>query len=211
MSLSLDGQSTQNHSTTTPVTLSLTTTGGPGIIYVAIISNNSVGIPTSVTSPDIPDLAFRDQSTGGTNRTELWWGTYSGPLTATITIATGSAYTTAVAFGVSGAKTVSPFDTNASVPAKSGSSALASISTDNANDFIFANYIPSGDPESAGAGWTMIGDGHNFQLVEYQIVSATQTSLQATMNSGSNGGSGIMDAVKAALLPFLNTPQLLEI
>ncbi len=101
------------------------------------------------------------------------------------------------AFAISGANTSAPFDTNASVPATPASS-TGSVTTNNANDFIFAGYSFSSDANpGAGSGWTAINSsGYNF-LSEYQIVSATQAGLVATASSGDENG-GIVDAVVQA-------------
>ena len=101
------------------------------------------------------------------------------------------------AFGISGANTTSPFDPNLSSPVTTTSSP-ASLTTTNANDFVFASYVDGASPAfpSPGSGWTAIDTAFSFQS-EYQVVSSPQTGLVAT-TAETGSETGFVDAVVAA-------------
>lgn len=188
--LALDGSASIN-SSTTPQTIALTTTGGSGVIVVAIITNGNI---STVTASGLT-FTLRGPFVSGTaanvyEYTAPYSVNFSGNITVTMS---SNIFTTSTVFGISGAKTSSFFDANGAVPT-TATSGNVSISTSNANDFIFATYATGSGSPTAGAGWTQI-NGSNFQLVEYQIVSATQSGLAATFTSGGPGGGGIIDAI----------------
>ena len=109
------------------------------------------------------------------------------------------------AFGISGANTSSPFDTNTSLPGTSASGTV-SATTSSANDLIFATYrFGSTSSPNSGSGWNTINASGNYYLSEYQIVSATQAGLVATASAADENG-GIVDAVVAATLSTGPTP-----
>jgi hypothetical protein len=72
----------------------------------------------------------------------------------------------------------------------------ATVSTSNANDFIYAFIADQAGSGSAGSGWTSIFSG-NFLNAEYQVVSATQSSLACTLGSDATQVA-IGDAIQAA-------------
>jgi hypothetical protein len=114
-------------------------------------------------------------------------------------------HVTETVFAISGANTSSPFDTNQSVPATPMQS-TGTVSTDNANDIVFAGYrFANTETPAAGAGWTQIGAGGNV-LSEYQIVSSQQTALTATASASDQNG-GIVDAIVQAT----PTPAVLSV
>ena len=118
----------------------------------------------------------------------------------TVNFAGTASYVDLNAFGVSGANTSSPFDSNVSVPATPATS-TGSITTSNANDLIIAGYrFGSNATPAAGAGWTAINASGSYYLSEYQIVSATQAGLVATASTGDENG-GIVDAIVQASAP----------
>ncbi len=83
-----------------------------------------------------------------------------------------------------------------SVPATAATS-TGTITTSNANDFVFAAYRFASDATpSAGSSWTAINASGGYYLSEYQITSATQTGLVATASTADENG-GIVDAVQA--------------
>lgn len=202
MALALDGSVTGNSAAASSLAVTLTTTAA-GVVIVCVTTNG--GPVTSITNTAGLSWALRKRAdTGNTNFTiEEWYAISSGALSSDqITVNTNSiGYLTVTAFGVSGANNVSPFDTNAAIPAgASGApSALVPLTTDNANDFLLAAYrfISTASP-TAGSGWTTIS-GSNFMLVEYQIVSATQSAANATITTGNGDqGGGVADAIVQA-------------
>ena len=77
--------------------------------------------------------------------TEVWWALASSPLSsATITVNLAGSIDDAsiVAFGVNGANTSTPWDSNAALPktassTSSGNPTVSGVSTSNANDMLF--------------------------------------------------------------------------
>ena len=190
-SLSLDG-SNHNAGSGATVVVSLTTTTGSGVIVVAANTNAA-----SVSNVTAAGLSFvqRTSITGisGTTITN-WTAPYSSNFSGNITVTpASSAFTAVTAFGIGGAPSTSYFDPNGSLPVESTGTIL-SITTSNANDFIFANYATSNASSTAGSGFAAISAAANFQLVEYVIVSTTQSGLSAGMG-GSTPNGGILDAI----------------
>jgi len=72
------------------------------------------------------------------------------------------------------------------------------VTTSNADDFVFASYRFASDATpNAGSSWTAINASGGYYLSEYQITSAPQTGLVATASTTDENG-GIVDAVQAA-------------
>jgi hypothetical protein len=119
-------------------------------------------------------------------------------ITATIT-GTTSTFTVLDVWEVTGADTsASPWDSHSGLPVI-GTTDPLSISTTNANDFVFGFFATAQTSPTAGSGWTLIS-GANFQCCEYQIVSATQSALSVSMTTGSGSAhTGIADALIAAV------------
>jgi hypothetical protein len=89
------------------------------------------------------------------------------------------------------------FDKNVSVPATPTAS-TGTITTSNADDFIFAGYrFSNTETPGAGSEWTAINASGGYYLSEYQTVSATQIGLVATASSTDQNG-GIVDAIVQA-------------
>lgn len=188
MTLALDGSNTGNTSTGT-VVVSLSTTGGSGVIVVPILTN-----AVSVTSVTASGLTFTERPGGGFNGAGAlmsnWEAPYTTNFSGNITVVVASAsFTTVSPFGISGATTSSSFDANVSLPA-TGVSGEFSGTTSNANDFVFFNIATIVANPTAGGAWILI-NGTNFQCVAYQIVAATNTFTTST--GVSNGG--ILDAI----------------
>ncbi len=183
--LSLDGTAV-NSGSTSPLTLSLTTTQGSGVIVVALLSNAS-----SITSVTAPGLTFTSRKsigpTAGPGIIAEFTAPYSATFSGTISINLGSnAYVAASAWGVANATT---FDANASVPNTHTTSTACAVSTTTAADFIYGvagSSTLSG--ATAGAGWTLISPATAFGFWEYQIVSSTQTALSLTITGATSQG-----------------------
>src|SRR2546425_1561059 len=208
-SLALDGF-TSNQASSTSVSSPLTTTNSNDVIYVSVTEKGGTGINT----PTATGLTFTlRKSAGTTPKFATYYAIASSPLSAVSITATasGASYVIMNAFGVSGANTASPFDSNAAIPASNtgtGNSHSVTISTSNANDFLIG-AVGIDDPTDACStatalgGFTKITDKGNvlrWGASEYKIVSATQTSLSVTMSSNCSSSSTwvmIGDAVQA--------------
>src|SRR5437899_2530251 len=179
-------------------------------MYVSVTAKGGTGINT----PTATGLTFTlRKSAGTTPKFATYYAIASSPLSAVSITATasGASYVIMNAFGVSGANTASPFDSNAAIPASNtgtGNSHSVTISTSNANDFLIG-AVGIDDPTDACStatalgGFTKITDKGNvlrWGASEYKIVSATQTSLSVTMSSNCSSSSTwvmIGDAVQA--------------
>jgi flagellin-like protein len=180
--------------------------------------------PTGLTS-----FAKRSSNAIGTPKfydAEVWWATATAAASSMVITVTLSGATAGDAsilvFGVSGANTGSPWDPNvATLPAYAQSASGATTptvspaTTNNAADMIlgFSGIL---DPttnapptETAGTGLTLIttqsdggtAAGRSEAAAEYNVVSATQSSISVafgTAVSATNGWIMIGDAIQAA-------------
>ncbi|MFZ3355149.1 MAG: hypothetical protein WA549_00145 [Thermoplasmata archaeon] len=164
MTLAIDGSNVINYqntaSTTTP-TITLTTTKTNDVIIVAAAGAFTV---TSVTATG---LTFTLRASIQNSATAQWFYEYWAPAASafngTITVTTGGSgiNISLIVFGVSGSPSyLSPFDSNASMPASSMIGATASndntqtgLSTTSVNDMIIGLFscnstIPITDPSN---------------------------------------------------------------
>jgi uncharacterized membrane protein len=180
--------------------------------------------PTGLTS-----FVKRSSNTVGTPKfydAEVWWATATAAassMVVQVTLGTGTAGDASiVVFGVSGANTGSPWDPNvatlpASTTSASGATApsVSPVTTNSAADMIlgFSGIL---DPttnapptETAGSAFSLIttqsdggtAAGRSEAAAEYEVVSATQTSISVafgTAVSATNGWIMIGDAIQAA-------------
>jgi hypothetical protein len=197
-SLSLDGSASFGSASGISLTTgTVTTTAGSGLM-ICDVATNAASI-SSITGTGLTFTRRAQQTpTNGPTDIEEWSAPYTSNYSGAITINSSSATSTYIGgscFGIGDAATTSSFDTNASLPGKS-SSGVAAISTSSAKDFIHAIIALSTTTGSAGSGWTGIpGSGTDFVVVEYMIVSATQSSLSATLTTGGPAAGSITDAV----------------
>ena len=198
-SLALDGNGFSNASAASnSASVTLTTAVNNDVIILGIEEN---GTTVGVIS-DTAGLTWHMRAVAGSSP-NLIYEYYAIAPTAlagdviTVGFSGAASYATLNAFGISGANTSSPFDTNVSLAATSANSTV-SVTTSNANDLIFADYRLAPANPSSGSGWTGIASG-DYYLSEYQIVAATQTGLVATVsNGGQTINGGIVDAVVQA-------------
>ncbi len=202
-SLALDG-SVSTRVTASTATVSLVTTSTNDVIYVVVAVNAG-----TINTPTATGLTFTLRlNVVGTSEVLVTFyaiaasaGTFS--ITAT---ASGNTEMILIAFGISGANTTTPFDSNVSVPASAtgtGTAASVTVSTSNANDFVVgAVGDNSGSNPTAGTGFTQIAVNHRTLVsggAEDEIVSATQTNLAVTFTATSaTNWAMIADAVIAA-------------
>lgn len=208
MALALEGTPVHNNfaSGGNPVTTSAFTTGNPAEVFLAVTLNGST--ISSITGGSLTWALRKRQGGTGSQYIELWAAQASGALSGvafTINFAAATTFVTSDVFAFSGQDTSTIWDSNVSVPAGSGNGQgvpadPVAISTSNANDVIIAVFREASIASpTQGTGFTLIS-GANFQMCEYQIVSATQTSLSCAQGAGSatNSNACIADALMAA-------------
>lgn len=189
----------------TTASASLTTTSANDVIVAQTFA------PTGQTVTGVAGggLAWAKRGaltpTGG-QALEEWYAIAASPLSAvsiTVTFSGGGSHGLTL-FGVSGANTTTPFDTNVSLPAATfvsfGSSASVSISTDNANDMLVAFAISSASTTfTPPAGFSTILADDIMRSASAEVVSATQSSAAIQYNIASAHALTLfVDAIQAA-------------
>jgi hypothetical protein len=213
-SLSLDGSASAGTNFGTTVSVSLTTSCSPDVVVVLIGEDTSRATAAAAT-PTAQGLAFASRASLQSGSMRLWefYAIASSPLTSraiTEVMSQQTAYTM-TAFGVCGANTAAPFDTNTGLPKTtgglSGTSHSNKVSTSGSNDFIFDLDASQGNPTYATLnGYTSVlamqVPSWMASSAEYKVVSSAQssTSLGFTLGIGESG-SQIVDAIVAASTP----------
>ncbi len=214
MALALDGHATHRTATSLTDVSTLTTTSANDIIVAFFVYNSAQQTGTTVS--DTAGLTWHQRAVSVTTgakaiTVEEWYAVASAALTSdsiTFTLPTTASNIRSFTFGVSGADTTSPFDSNSSIPATAkvtGTNPSATISTTNANDFIFAAYGSGAVTQTITAyptGFTLIdsapSSGPNG-ADEYEIFSTVQTSLAVGFTlSTSLACAVIVDAIVQA-------------
>lgn len=225
--LSLDGSGKLNTSNTQTPHCTLTTTNSNDVIIVAV-ANNGGGTFTvnSIAGTGIANLTARQGAfvpLPSSSDFEVWWGTAASPLSAVTITATlsgtpsGNA-SSCVAFGVTGALSISPWDTNSGLPkavALSGSSqlpAVTGVSTSHKNGgwLLGFTYIPGGGPETPGAGYAIIADTSGASIagiaIEYQDILVSQSNVTVAFGTAVTSSGTIADSL---IRPDVLMPQIL--
>ena len=215
--LAEDGSASCTGSTSaTSCNISLTTSNTNDVIIVGIATPTTGTTFTFSSSPSITWHARGSLSSTYFIKEEyaVWSG--SGSVTITVTVsATGTGFS-AEAFGISGANTASPFDSNAGFTySNSGTSSVPtinSISSSNANDFFFGLYSSGSNTQTAGTlnsvSMTLIGNsGGEDSAAEYLVVSSAQSSVSMTFGTSVGRWLMLADAVvqssaSTVTLPF---------
>jgi flagellin-like protein len=208
--LSLDGSASAT-AIGASVPASLTTTKANDVIYAVVqVDAGTINTPTATGLTFI----LRKSVTNGIGGVlSTYYAIASSALSAlsiTAQATGGAANINLVVFGISGANTGSPFDSNVAVPASAtgtGTAATVSISTSNANDFIIGAVGSDTQPppaDTAGTGFTLIQTitQPNTPITassEYNIVAAKQTNLAVpfTLGAGATTWEMIADAIQA--------------
>lgn len=195
MALALDGSGSASNGSASSINVSITTANANDIIILAAEAN---GGPITGVSGGGLTWVFKGRDTNGpSSPMDLWYAVAAGTLSAaSITVTqTSAAFISVGILGISGADTSTIFD-GAIV---TGHPDPISISTSNANTFIVGAFREGLDASpTAGSGWTQVV-GSNFLLLEYQIVSSTQTNLSVSQTTGAgNSNGGVAIAVLAA-------------
>lgn len=200
MSIAIDLTSGGHSTGLNTVTIS---TAKSNDVIVLFVTFNGGGPATGVSSSNTTGWVRRD-SNNVTNAIEEWVGIANAPLTnEVITVAwTGvPSFTTIDAFGISGGNTSTPNDSNGGLPYLVAATDVLITTSNPGNDIIIAGYRLGSSTGSAGTGWTAVsaGTGNDFQMVEYKVTSGVQTSLDATLSSGTIS-QGLGDAFIEAVI-----------
>jgi len=220
----LDGHATGQFSSTNSGTVTLTTSNTNDIIVVLICNGTTTSSTVAVSSVTASGLSFTNRSqTLGTIRGtgygyEVWWALASGALISkviTVTLASSIDDAALMAFGVNGANTSAPWDTNGSLTAvttnPSGSAGLPlapTFSTSQADDFIFVAGCftrTNANLTSWTSSWTALdfinnGGATNFAGIgaNYEGVTSTQSGVTASFSINSVSFNAIIvDAITA--------------
>ena len=209
--LSLDGSASTGVNSGTTASVSLTTSCSPDVVVVLLGENSARAIATAAT-PTAPGLTFT-QRTSLRSSTMWEWEYYAiatGPLASqTITeVMSQQTVFTMTAFGVCGANTATPFDSNPQLPGTLGGLWSAfhsnSVTTSGSNDFIFDIDASQGNPSYTPLnGYTPVltqeVTSWMASSTEYKVVSSAQsgTTLGFALSVGQSG-SQIVDAIVSA-------------
>jgi len=215
-SLALDGSNYADGASAT-LTATISTTHANDVIIVIVYGQNTqtgtYRTISSLTDTGSAGLSFTARSTykevsnagGNSMFTQIWYAIASSTLSnEPIKLTWSSApslWGFLDVFGVSGANTASPFD-SASLPNFPSVNNYPSVSTNNADDFIYGleNTASTSAPTS-GSGFVGITTGvaNSYTASEYKLVTSTQNALSITWGSNNNNDEnmGWGDAIKA--------------
>jgi len=192
--LSLDGSVSKSVANVNSISATLSTSNANDVIVLFCGLDNTANSMSSAYPQDSSSLTWNLRYTNygsGISGGQYVWEYYaiaSNALTSDTTTChfSGTDNAGIVAFGVSGANTLSPFDSNPGLPGfkqttATSSSPSVSISTNNAADFIFGlGYLQTaGDTISAPSGFTMITSATTSKPIaaDYEITSSAKSGL----------------------------------
>ncbi len=208
MALSIDGKATEATISGGVSTVTLTTSLTNDIIVVAAVSGGAINHITGIT--DTAGLTWAKRSAKAFNTIqdeEIWWALSTGALTSdaiSVTFTGGPSSARVTAFGVNGANTTTPWDTNASLPAitnvTSANSIGLMISTTNANcmliGFLYGTGVGTGIVRPTGFTALEAFSGNDLST---SIVSAAQPSVTETWSwTTATAAALIVDAIQEA-------------
>lgn len=223
--LYVDGSTVANPSTqTTTLTLTLSASKGDLVmIFVPSYSLSQFITVASITSPSTSPFSLRQRGqyfpiADYYLNVEEWSAVAEAAvMVITVTFIASADYQGAIAFGVAGANTSSPFDPNPSIPPTPATGYVTSLSvsvtTSFPNDMILGCFysLYSGAP-SPGTGYSTI---QSIQLAtgagviaQYQLVSTRVTSFADGASSGQNYSVFIGDAIQARYTPLAVRDQV---
>ncbi len=252
--LQIDGENSVDDgggNTTPSITL---TTAEPNDIVVVQVANEAADdtTPATVSSiADTDDLVWHERSATttpdmdgygpGSLDTEVWWAYAPTPLssdtiTATMGDVGGIDCIGMTAFGVYGANTSDPWDTNISLPAiainedNDAIPSVSPVSTNAANTMLLGFWTTTSTPGAAGddggsgyptaaSGYTQTAAYNNIEdcslsaqeFVEDEVVSQTQSNVAVTLASPSPNWFMVGDAIQGATQPSVATGRIIRI
>jgi hypothetical protein len=191
------------------MTITLTTAKANDVLYLSWVGSGGVTV-SSVTSSGTSSWTQRadilTDGPWGNHHLQTFYATRSTSGTTTITIslngASGTSRCAAVAFGISGADTASPFDGNSRTQTGFGTTATVSITTANANELVIGTLgAETTNNPTVGTGFTLIrtqaASGSRLTSDEYRIISTPQTLAASYTISYADWGM-IAEAIKPA-------------
>lgn len=208
--LALDGGAgsgtTCDSSPVSSCAVTLTTTKSNDVIVVYCVDGTA---PATFSTPTATGLTFTQRGTTSSlaNRTQaLWYAIAASPISESVTCSwtSGAQVGAVIAFGVHGANTAAPFDTNAGLPYFNANfpnpNPSCTISTSNANDFIFTGVYSNGAAITANPASPFSSIVTNtIMAASYDVVSSVQTNLAIQWSaSGSPRVAWMCDAIVAA-------------
>lgn len=211
MALAIDGTAAGQNSTGsgTAVTSGPLTTANANDIIIAVVFLSTGGLLTT-ESVSATGLSFSQRSATVTLSLDLevWYAVASSPFSGTVTCNYSAAVPDAIilVFGVSGANTASPWDTNVSIPAvnngASGIPTVTGVSTSNANDMLLGFVGQFNGVQTAGGGYSiamsLVTPIIDSAYAEYQLVSSTQSGVSVAFGtSAAHSWIMIADAIVA--------------
>lgn len=167
------------------------TVGSSGVLVYVFIANTYSGTNT-VSSSSLGTWEPPRAQSAGANPIIVWTKPFTASLSSESIVLTGFGTVTffeAILFEINGCPTSAYFDTNGVLPVVTSTADPISISTSAANTIIFAGFKSNNGSPPPGSGWTQVVADTNNLLVEYQIVSAPQSGLSATVGGIANGQS----------------------
>jgi flagellin-like protein len=191
-------------------TVTLTTTRSNDVVVVAINNEDATNAAvTTVSSVTSPGLAFslRSSKTAASptyQDLEVWYSVAASPIssaTITVTLLGSTDAASIIAFGVSGANTVTPWDPNVALPATAtgnpaAAPSVSGVSTTTANDFILGiqgngnGVSAAATDETSGSAFSLIKNNDNIggtnaesAAAEYQVVSARQSGVSVAFGT----------------------------
>lgn len=212
--LAIDGTATNTGVTTQTATATLSTTNGHDIIMLWVLSAGNATDPSVNTVTDASGLTWtlrkRFNYRSSTWYFEEWYAITPAPLSSdviTVTMNSAGAYNTRLmTYGVTGANTANPFDSNVSVPAANestpgGGTSSITISTTHGNDMLLTAWqAQAGTFATRPTGFSPAATLGNNPDTSYQIVTVPQTSLTLSYTyTGSGANTPLMaDAIRGA-------------
>jgi hypothetical protein len=206
----LDGTGNNQCTTSTTCTATLSTSHTNDVVVAACYGAGS-GLTFSIS--DTGGLTWHQRSAtyspSNNRQIAVFYAAAASALSSDSIKCTSSVNSNLVAilWAVNGANTVSPFDSNAGLPGtKSGSSASPSctVSTSNANDFVFAiaQTVGAVTWTASPSGFSLIAQNTAAgpsSIADYEVVSSTQSSVTESWTISSSGNwAAWCDAIVAA-------------
>jgi hypothetical protein len=196
MTLAIDGHNYVLFSSSSSGTITLTTVNSPDVVVIFVMTDSFGTLATVSGINDGASLTWQRRGVAEYDfgfvreylQLEEWFAIANSGLsndTITVNLSSTALSTFAVAFGVSGANTASPFDPHAGLPAIGvNGSGGAVVSTTNPNSMIIGAF-ESQTPFTAlnpGVGFSLI-DGNSMSFAtEYKVAYILQNSLRVAFS-----------------------------
>lgn len=209
MALSVDGSATNTTAASNACTVTLTTSNANDIIALWARSAGTASAVSSVSGGGLTWNLRKAILRGTSVSLELWWALAASPLSSTVitTNFVGSnGANRLTAFGVTGANTTTPFDTDASLPASAQSASSQSeaptISTQNSNTMLIAGLTALGGFTSLTypGGFAQILATGTVNDYSKSVISSALSSVTETFSWSAAASENILilDAIQQA-------------